>query len=201
VTSPEIVRAEPAETVPLIVRAASPFDAFRIRTVVPAPVIVTALVPAVNVEPAPEVSQLPVTVQAPVVSVSVPDAPPVIVTFDTLTAEAFAVRTPAFPIVSAPPVRTRLLVARVVAPAPPWTDKDPDQIRRFVAMVNVTVDAPLLNVMSLNSAAAPGSTAKVIVWEADALNVMGAAKLQDADVDAFVQDPETVHEPAPPDVM
>jgi len=187
--------------VPLTVRAANPFDAFRTLTVVPAPVIVTVLAPPVNVEPAPDVSQLPVTVHAPVVSVSVPDAPPVIVTFDALTADAFAVSTPPLPIVSAPPVRVRLLVARVVAPAPPWTDKVPDQMRRFVAMVNVTVDAPLLNAMSLNSAAAPGRTAKVIVWEADELNVIGDAKFQDADVDAFVQDPETVHEPVPPDVM
>src|SRR5881396_3457575 len=182
--------------VPLTVRAANPFDAFRILTVVPAPVIVTVLAPPVNVEPAPDESQLPVTVHAPVVSVSVPDAPPVIVTFDALT-----VRVPALPMVIAPPVRARLLVARVVAPAPAWTDKVPDQMRRFVAMVNVTVDAPLLNAMSLNSAAAPGRTAKVIVWKADELNVMGDAKLQDADVDAFVQDPETVHEPVPPDVM
>jgi len=30
---------------------------------------------------------------------------------------------------------------------------------------------------------------------------MDAAKFQDADVDVFVQDPETVHEPAAPDVM
>jgi len=201
VTSPAVARAEAAETVPLTVRAANSFDALSILTVVPAPVIVTVLAPPVNVEPEPDVSQLPVTVHAPVVSVSIPDVPPVIVTFDTLTADAFAVRIPASPRLSAPPVRARLLVARVVAPAPPWTDKVPDQIRRFVAMVNVTVDAPLLNAMSLNSAAAPGRTAKVIVWEADELNMMGDAKFQDADVDAFVQDPETVHEPAPPDVM
>src|SRR5207244_263265 len=79
---------------------------------VPAPVIVTVLAPPVNVEPAPDVSQLPVTVHAPVVSVSVPDAPPVIATFDALTADAFAVRMPASPMVSAPPVRVRALVAR-----------------------------------------------------------------------------------------
>jgi len=36
-------------------------------------------------------------------------------------------------------------------------------MRRFVAMAKVTVDAPLLNEMLLNSAAAPGRTAKVIV--------------------------------------
>src|SRR2546427_13068722 len=113
------MRAEAAETVPLIVRAANRFEAFSVRTVVPAPVIVRVLVPAVNVEPAPGVSQLPGTVQAPVVSVSVPDAPPVIVAFDTLTAEASAVSTPPLPIVRPPPVRARLPVARVVAPAPP----------------------------------------------------------------------------------
>src|SRR5437879_9116014 len=162
-----------------MVRAPNPFDEFRILTAVPAPVIVTVLAVPVNVEPAPDVSQLPVTVHAPVVSVSVPDAPPVIVTFDALTADAFATSTPPLPRVSAPPVRARLLVARVVAPAPPWTDKVPDQMRRFAAMVNVTVDAPLLKAMSVNSEAAPGRTAKVIVWEADELNMMGDAKLQD----------------------
>src|SRR3989475_5525845 len=175
-----------------MVSAPNPFDVSRILTVVPAPVIVTVLAPPVNVEPAPDVSQFPVTVHAPVVSVSVPDAPPVIVTFDALTADAFAISTPPLPIVSAPPVRARLLVARVVVPAPPWTDKVPDQMRRFVAMVNVTVDAPLLNAMSLNSAAAPGRTAKVIVLEAGEMNVIGDAKIQDADVDAVVHDPETV---------
>src|SRR5207249_4494996 len=113
--------------------APNPFDAFRILTVVTAPVIVTVLAVPVKVEPAPDVSQLLVMVHAPV--------------------------------------------------------------------VNVTVDGPLLNAMSVNSAAPPGRTAKVIVWETDELNVMDAAKFQDADVDVFVQDPETVHEPAAPDVM
>src|SRR5438093_12833420 len=96
--------------VPLTVRAANPFDAFRILTVVPAPVIVTVLAPPVNVEPAPDVSQLLVRAQSRVVSVSVPDAPPVIVTFDALTADAFAVRVPALPMVIAPPLSARLLV-------------------------------------------------------------------------------------------
>src|SRR5439155_1115747 len=163
--------------------------------VVTAPVIVTVLALPGKVGAAPDVSQLPVMVHAPVVSVSVPDAPPVIVTFDALTADAFAVNTPPSSMVIAPPVRPRLLVASVVAPAPPWTAKVPDQMRRFVAMVNVTVDGPLLNAMSVNSAAPPGRTAKVIVWETDELNVMDAAKFQDADVDVCVQDPETVHEP------
>jgi len=162
---------------------------------------VTVELPLVKVAPGPEESQFPLTVHVPLVSVSVPDVPPVMLTFDTLTDEAFAVSTPASPTASAPPVRARLLVARVVVPAPPWTVRVPDQMRRFVAMVNVAVDGPLLNTMSLNSAAPPGRTANVIVWEADELNVMVAAKFQDADVEAFVQDPETVHEPAPADVM
>src|SRR6266581_69993 len=185
VARPAVVRADAAETVPVMVRAPNPLEALRILTVVPAPVIVTVLDVPVKVEPAPDVSQFPVTVHEPVVSVSVPDVPAVMVTFDTLTADAFAVSAPPLPMESAPPVRARLLVASVVAPAPPWTDRVPDQTSRFAAMVNVTVDAPLLNAVSLNSAAAPGRTAKVMVWE----------------VDAFVHDPETVHEPAPEDVM
>src|SRR5947209_704654 len=108
--------------------------------------MVTVLDPAANVDPAPAVSQIPVTVHAPVVSVSVPEAPPVIATFDTLTADAFAVSTPPLPRVSAPPVRARLLVAGVVAPAPPWADKVPAQMTRFVARVNETVDEHLFNV-------------------------------------------------------
>src|SRR2546428_12631303 len=97
---------------------------------------------------------------------------------------------PASPMVSAPPVRVRSLVARVVAPAPPWTDKVPDQMRRLVAMVNVTGDAPPLNAMSLNSAAAPGRAAEVIVWEGNEVNAVGDAKFRDADVGAVGQGAE-----------
>jgi hypothetical protein len=162
---------------------------------------VTVELPAVSVDPVPEESQLPPTVHVPVVSVRVPEVPPVIVTFDTLTIEAFAVRRPPLPTMIAPPVRPRLAVASVVVPAPPWTVRVPAQISGFVAIVNVTVDAPLLNATSLNSAALPGRTAKVMVREADELNVIGARKSQDADVEAFVQEPETVQEPAPAEAM
>jgi hypothetical protein len=110
------------------------------------PVKLTVDVPAINVDPAPDVSQLPLTLHAPVVRVSVPDVPPVMVTLDTVTEEAFAFRRPASPTLNAPPTRPRSLVARVVVPPPPWTVSVPDQTRAFVAMVNVPVDAPLLNV-------------------------------------------------------
>ena len=40
----------------------------------------------------------------------------------------------------------------------------------------------------------------VIVREEDELNVMGAAKLHEADVEELVHDPETVQEPPPVDV-
>ena len=69
----------------------------------------------------------------------------------------------------------------------------------FAAIVKVAVDAPELNVtLPPNSGA---RLAKAIVWEDDALNVIEAAKLHDAEVDTFVQAPETVHKPAPVDVM
>jgi hypothetical protein len=65
-------------------------------------------------------------------------------------------------------------------------------------MVKDTVDAPELNVtLPLNSGV---RLPKVIVCEDDALNVMEPAKLHVADVDAFVQEPETVHEPSPAEV-
>jgi len=87
----------------------------------------------------------------------------------------------------------------VVVPLPPWTLRIPDQRRPFAAIVKVTVDAPELNITSPPNSGA--RFAKVIVCEDDALNVTEAAKLHDAEVDTFVQAPETVHKPAPVDVM
>ena len=109
-----------------------------------APVTVTVDVPAVHVDPTPEVFQFPLTVHAPVVAVRDPEAP-IMVTSDTTTMDAFAVKMPPFPMVRAPPVRAKLFVARVVVPGPPWIVMVPDQARAFAAIVNVTVDAPLLN--------------------------------------------------------
>src|SRR2546425_11293088 len=78
--------AEAAVTLPLIVSAPKPLEAFRIRTVFAAPLIVTVLDAAVKTEPAPDVSQFPATVQEPEAGI-VPEVPPVIVTLVTLTAD------------------------------------------------------------------------------------------------------------------
>src|SRR2546430_2982148 len=156
-------------------------------------------VPAVNVEPAPDVSQYALTVHERVVRLAVPEVPPVMVTFDTVTVDAFAVRMPEFPMAMAPRERRRLLVPRVVVPAPPWTVRVPDQRRALAAMVKETFDAPELNVtLPLNSGV---RFPKVIVCEDDALNVIGAAKLHDAEVDELVHVPESVQVPAPVAVM
>src|SRR3989449_6450026 len=145
-------------------------------------------VPAVNVEPAPDVSQFPLTVHAPVVRVAVPEVPPVMVTFETVTVDAFAVRMPEFPMAMAPPERARLLVARVVVPAPPWTVRVPDQRRALAAMVKETFDAPELNVtLPLNSG---GRFPEGVVCEDDGLNVVDAAELHAAGVDEGVDAPE-----------
>ena len=160
---------------------------------------VTVDVPAINEDPRPHVSQLPPTVHDPLVRVMVPDVPPIIVTSETVVVDAFASRRPASPIARAPPVKVRSFVASVVVPLPPWTVRIPDQRRPFAAIVKVTVDAPELNVTSPPNSGA--RFAKVIVCEDDALNVAEAAKLHDAEVDTFVQAPETVHRPAPVDVM
>jgi len=156
-------------------------------------------VPAINEEPRPDVSQLPPTVHDPLVRVMVPDVPPIIVTFETAVVDAFATRRPASPIVRAPPVKARSFVVRVVVPLPPWMVRVPAQRIPFAAIVKVTVDAPELN-MTLP----PNSgvwLAKVIVCEDDALKVIEAAKLHEAEVDTFVHAPEIVHTPAPVDVM
>jgi len=68
------------------------------------------------------------------------------VTAEADTAEAFAVSTPALPIAIAPPLNGRFVVASVVTPPPPCTVRVPDQVRPFVAIEKVTVDAPLLKV-------------------------------------------------------
>src|SRR5206468_3595450 len=91
--------------------------AFRIAMLA-TPLIVTVLVPFVNTEPPPLVSQLPVLVNELVVSVIVPLVPPVIATLDTVTVEALAVRIPPLPTPSAPPVRPRFAVASAVVEEP-----------------------------------------------------------------------------------
>ena len=151
--------------------------------------------PALQEEPAPAVFQLPAIVHAPVVTVRMPDAPPVIVTPETVTVEAFAVRTPPFPMTRVPPAIPKSAVASVVDPAPPWIVSVPAHRRACVLIVNVVVLAPELNVRDPPNSGA--RFANVIVCGAEALKVVAARKLQEAEVLLFVQDPLTVQDPAP----
>ncbi len=107
-------------TMPDIVRLLKPLVGSRVRRVVLAPDRVTVLVPLMNVEPAPELSQLPLTAHAPFVTVIVPDVPPFMVTSTTETVEAVAVRMPELPRTNEPPRRERSAVASVVDPAVSW---------------------------------------------------------------------------------
>jgi len=163
------------------------------------PVIVTVLVPFVNTEPAPLVSQLPVLVNELVVSVIVPLVPPVISTLKTVTVDAFAVRMPPLPTLSAPPVRPRLAVASAVVEVPSEIVSVPPQIRALVAMVNVWADAAdEVNEMSLNSLPGRFVPANVIVPPVALVNVtVPVPGVHEADVDAFVQVPVTVQVDVP----
>jgi len=167
--------------------------AFRIAMLA-TPLIVTVLVPFVNTEPAPLVSQLPVLVNEPVVSVIVPLVPPVIATLDTVTMDAFAVRMPPLPTLSAPPVRPRLAVARAVVEEPSEIVSVPAQIRALVAIVNVWADAAEeLNEMLLNSLPGRFVPANVIVPPVALVKVtVPVPGVHEADVEAFVQVPVTV---------
>jgi len=91
------------------------------------------------------------------------------------------------------------LVFSVVVPAPPAIVSVPPTSRLFAAIVNVTVEAPELNVtFPANSRV---GLPNVIVREAEELKVIGATKLHEADVEEFVHDPDAVQEPPAVDVM
>src|SRR6266705_2106336 len=167
--------------------------AFRIAMLA-TPLIVTVLVPFVNTEPAPLVSQLPVLVNELVVSVIVPLVPPVIATLDTVTLDAFAVRMPPLTTLSAPPVRPRLDVASAVVEEPSEIVSVPPQIRALVAMVNVWADAAEeVNETLLSSIPGRFAPANVIVPPVALVNVtVPVPALHEADVEAFVQVPVTV---------
>jgi len=152
---PDVVRAPTTESdpptsialasviVPETTRLLNPFAESNVLIVLVAPESVTVLVPFVNVDPAPDVSQLPLTVQVPAVTIRVPDAPPVTVTSTTVTADALAARVPELPMDMEPPARGKFVVASaVVEPAAPWMVRVLPQRRGFVANVNVTT--PLL---------------------------------------------------------
>src|SRR5947209_10790479 len=188
-TRPDWVTAPAAETTRLL----KLLLAFRMAMLA-TPLIVTVLVPFVNTEPAPLVSQLPVLVNELVVSVIVPLVPPVIATLDTVTVDAFAVRMPPLPTLSAPPVRPRLAVASAVVEEPSEIVSVPPQIRALVAMVNVWADAAEeVNEMLLNSLPGRFVPANVIVPPVALVNVtVPVPGIHEADVDAFVQVPVTV---------
>src|SRR3989449_6727698 len=157
--------------------------------------IVRVLVLFVNTEPAPLVSQFPESVTEPVVSVIVPLVPPVIVTLETVNVEAFAVRIPPLPTFNAPPVNPRLAVARAVVDDPSETISVPAQFRALVDIVKVcAVAAVEPNVMLLNSLPERFAPANVIVPPIALLKVtVPVPAPHDADVEAFVQVPVTVH--------
>src|SRR3989441_8481008 len=172
--------------------------AFRIAMLA-TPLIVTVLVPFVNTEPPPLVSQLPVLVNEPVVRGIVPLVPPVIATLDMVTVEAFAVRMPPLPTLSAPPVRPRLAVASAVVEEPSEIVSVPPQMIALVAIVNVWADAAEeANEMLLNSLSGRFVPANVIVPPVALVNVtVPVPGFHEADVDAFVQVPVTVHADVP----
>jgi len=140
---------------------------------------------------------LTVPPEAAMTTVDVPTAnAPRCVSMDvTVMSDPFAAKLPpAFTVsVAAEMGRFDPLVLSVVVPPPPEIVSVPPIVSAFEAMANVTVDAPELNVtFPANSGV---RLPNVIVWEADELKVTDAAKLQDADVDAFVQDPLTIQDP------
>src|SRR5437879_7248526 len=174
-----------AETVPLIVSAPKPLEAFRILTVFAAPLIVTVLEPEWKTEPARAVAQFPATVQEPA-AVIVPEVPPVIVTLVRRTADVPAVKlAPLFTVRFPPgPVKARFAVERVAlllrVNVPPHRSP-------FVAMVNVAA-AVGLNCTLLNSEAP--KLAKVMVRDEPELKTTVPVP---ADHDPLVV--ECVHEP------
>src|SRR5206468_3299255 len=101
----------------------------------------------------------------------------------------------------AAPLEVRLFVPNATVPAfvkasVPVHVRDPVKV---VETAGLTVEAPELNVTF-----PPNSWVglpKVIVREADELKVIGATKPHEADVEAFVHDPDAVQEPPDVDVM
>ena len=109
--------------------------------------------------------------------------------------------------VRAPPLATLTVLAvsgrfdpdvvRVVVPVPPRMTIV-FATRPRVAIVNTTVEDPPSKTTELNSLPLRLAPPKVIVWSVDALKVTVAdPEDHEAEVDAFVQFPETVHASEP----
>jgi hypothetical protein len=121
---------------PLTVRFVKPAVPL-ILIVLLGPEMVTVLVPFVNVEPAPLVSQFPDTAQDPDVRVMVPLVPPVIVTSPTVTVAWLPLTTP-------PLFTVRVLVPKenvpefpAVSVRVPVTEIAPEAVMVPVVMLNV----------------------------------------------------------------
>lgn len=126
--------------------------------------------------------------------VEVPDEklPAAVAMVWTLITEDPADRSPFAATVSVVAVRERFEEASVVTAAPPWTVMLPADSPR-VDIANVTATAPALKTTALNSLPGRFAPAKVIVCADEALNVtVPVPGFQDAEVLAFVHDPETV---------
>jgi len=111
----------------------------------------------------------------------------------------FASRTPPLPTVSVSVVRERFEaeVLSVVVPAPPWTVRV-WAVRPEPAVVKVTVLEPPLKTTALNSSPPRFPPANVMVCDVLAVNVTVPDPAdQEAEVDAFVQAPDTVQASEP----
>lgn len=126
---------------------------------------------------------------------------PNVVSMDvTVIVDPFAARVPfaATVRVEAPISRFAALVSSPVAAVPPPMLKVPATISPRAASVNVTAEPPESKTTFANSGPLRLLPANVIVCAEEELNVTVAVPGdQEADVLAFVQDPEKVHDPDP----
>jgi len=134
-----------------------------------------------------------------IVEVPAANTPAAVLNDRTVMTLALATRAPPTPTVSAFAVigRPEGEVVTVVVPDPPWIVIE-FATSPFEAIMNVVVEEPLSNSIVLNSLPAKLAPAKVMIWSEVALNVTTADPVdQDAEVDAFVQFPETVQDSEP----
>jgi len=133
----------------------------------------------------------PLTTMREVPAVNVPKE----VSIDlTVIGLPFALRAPPLATINEVALIARLEpdVDRVVVPVPPWIVML-FAARPRAAIVKATVDAPLSKITVLNSLPFRPVPAKVIVWSDVALKVIVPDPAdQEAEVEAFVQLPETV---------
>src|SRR5881396_3588520 len=128
------------------------------------------------------------------VDVPAANTPAAVLSERTVRMLALAVSAPPMPTVRAFAMIGRLApeVVKIVVPEPPWIVMV-WATRPSAAIVNVVVEEPLSNSTVLNSLPARLAPANVMIWSVVALNVTTADPAdQDAEVEAFVQFPETI---------